>query len=115
MCGSKTERVARAVLYYNSCRIERESPDSLFGSSLADGVCSFEGFAFWLQQKKRSICAWKAIPIDAQLTASFWPAEKVHWLECRVNAEKRQQMLGDGEVVRGLVMIPDLLQLPLLK
>ena len=31
---------------------------------------------------------------------SFRSAEKDHWLECRANAERRQQILADGEVVR---------------
>ena len=98
--GSKTERVAHAFLYYKICRIERKSPDLVFGSCLSGGMCLFKGIAFWLQLKERNICAWKAVPTDAQLTTSFRPAEKDPWLECRANAERQHQILADGEVVR---------------
>ena len=43
---SKTERVARAFLYYKICRIERKSPVLVFRICLSGGVWLLKGFAF---------------------------------------------------------------------
>ena len=50
--GSKTERVACAFLYYNICRIERKSPDLVFGSCLSVGCACLRGSRFGYSRRK---------------------------------------------------------------
>ena len=99
--GTKTERVARAFLYFRLCvRGGKEAAD-VFSQVEGAGRPSFKNFSSWVRDKRVAIDALKPVPLDGELMATFRPAEKDHWRECEAEAEGRRQMVEDGELPQG--------------
>lgn len=93
--------MARTFFYLRLCLRGGNHAVDVFPGVQRQGNRLFKDFSSRVREKRGTGDAPKPVPSDEELMATFRSAETDNWRECEADAERRREMVEDGELSQG--------------